>query len=230
MQLFDRGSRDTPNVVTNRIVTVPNALSLARLLILPYLYGLIVGERYLLGLLVGFVFGASDWFDGYVARRFDQVTRLGQLLDPISDRLFIITLMVALVVADVVPLALAVAIVARDVLLLLGGALLVGRGAASPPVTYLGKAATFGLMWSFPWLLVGAHLEQSATGGGRPWAWVTLVGLVMAWVATALYWWVGIGYARTVLAGRSSTVPDEMADGATDPADRPDPGTHRDRS
>ncbi len=205
MQLFDRGRHDTPNVVTNRIVNVPNALSLARLLILPYLYGLIVDERYLLGLVVGFVFGASDWFDGYVARRFDQVTRLGQLLDPVSDRLFVITLMVALVVADVVPLSLALVIVARDVLLLLGGALLVGRGAASPPVTYLGKAATFGLMWSFPWLLVGAHLAKAGDGAGdQPWAWVTIVGLVIAWVATALYWWVGIGYARTVLGARAT--------------------------
>jgi len=215
VQLFDRGSRDTPNVVTDRIVTVPNALSLARLLILPYLYGLIVDERFLLGLVVGFVFGASDWFDGYVARRFDQVTRLGQLLDPISDRLFIITLIVALVVADVVPLALAVAIVARDVLLLLGGAIVVGRGATSPPVTRLGKAATFGMMWSFPWLLVGAHLAQSGDGSGEPWAWVTVVGLVLAWIAMALYWWVGIGYARTVLAARA--LPDE------DPASEPPP-------
>lgn len=203
VQFFDRGSRDTPNVVSDRIVTVPNALSLARLLILPWLYVVIVDERFLLALVVGFVFGASDWVDGYVARRFDQVTRVGQLLDPFSDRLFIITLVVALVVAGVVPLALALAIAARDVLLLIGGAVVLGRGGESPPVTRLGKAATFGMMSSFPWLLVGAHLIAQHTGvGPGPWAWVRTVGLVQAWVSTAAYWYVGVGYGRTLVSHR----------------------------
>ena len=198
MQLFDSGSRDdAPSVVTNRIWTVPNALSLARLLILPWLYAIIVADRYLLGLAVGFFFGASDWFDGYVARRFDQVTRLGQVLDPISDRLFIVTVMVALVVADVVPLPLALAIAARDLVLLVGGGVLLGSGGQWPGVTRLGKVATFGLMWTFPWLLVGAHLTVATSGG---WGWVTTVGLVLGWGFTALYWWVGLGYARVALS------------------------------
>lgn len=214
MEVFDRGSRDVPNVVTNRIVTIPNALSLARLLILPYLYWLIVEEYYLWGLVVGFVFASTDWLDGYVARRFDQVTRLGQLLDPISDRLFIITAMVSLVVAGVVPLSLAVAIVLRDVLLLVGGAIMMGSGGQWPGVTRLGKFATFGMMWSFPLLLVGAELtkDNPTTGLGEPWGWVTLLGLVWAWAFTILYWIVGIGYARVVLARRRAgpvKAPDE---------------------
>lgn len=206
MQLFDRGSRDTPAVVTDRIVTVPNALSLARLLILPWLYSVIVGEQYLLGLVAGFVFASTDWFDGYVARRFDQVTRLGQLLDPISDRLFIVTVMVALVVADVVPVPLALAIVARDVLLLVGGAIMLGSGGQWPSVTRLGKTATFGLMSTFAWLLVGAHLtkpvESAALFPGEPWGWVMTSGLVLAWGFTVLYWIVGLGYARIALSRR----------------------------
>lgn len=210
VQLFDAGSRDTPNVVSNRIVTVPNALSLARLLILPWLYSVIVDERFLLGLGVGFFFGATDFVDGYVARRFDQVTRLGQLLDPTSDRLFIVTLAVALVVVGVMPLSLAVAIGLRDVLLLVGGLALMGRGVTAPPVTRAGKAATFGMMWSFPWMLVGAHLTSNAAGAvetswSAPWGWVAMVGITLAWIAAALYWYVGLGYARTVAAGLRAT-------------------------
>ncbi len=200
MQLFDSGSRDdAPAIVTNRIWTVANALSLARLLILPWLYTIIVDERYLLGLFVGLFFGASDWFDGYVARRFDQVTRLGQVLDPISDRLFIVTAMVALVVAGVVPWSLALAIAARDLVLLVGGAIMLGSGGEWPGVTRLGKVATFGLMMTFPWLLVGAHLSTQSSGG---WGWVRTVGLVMGWGFTILYWWVGLGYARVALSRR----------------------------
>lgn len=204
MQLFDAGTREAPREVSNRILTVPNALSLARLLILPWLYAVIVDERFLLGLVVGFVFGASDFVDGYVARRFDQVTRLGQLLDPFSDRLFIVVLAVALVVAGAMPLWLAIVIGARDLLLLVGGLVLMGRGVSAPPVTRPGKAATFGMMWSFPFMLVGAHLTTSATGEvamswSAPWGWVTMVGITLACIAAALYWYVGIGYARTIL-------------------------------
>nr|WP_274387926.1 CDP-alcohol phosphatidyltransferase family protein [Salsipaludibacter albus] len=180
-------------------------MSLIRLLVLPWLYWLVVDEQYLFGLLVGFVFASTDWFDGYVARRFDQVTKLGQLLDPISDRLFIVTVMVSLVVSGVVPWPLALAIVLRDLLLLVGGAIMLGSGGSWPGVTRLGKFATFGLMMSFPLLLVGASLtKDNATTAlvGEPWGWVTIIGLIWAWVFTVLYWVVGVGYARVVLARR----------------------------
>jgi cardiolipin synthase len=205
VRVFDLGGGDEPAVVTNRVLTIPNLLSLARLLVLPWLYWLLVSDRFLLALAVGFVFASTDWFDGFIARRFDQVTRLGQLLDPVSDRLFIVTVMIGLVVADVVPLALAVAIVARDVLLLAGGAVLLGGGRVTPPVTRLGKAATFGMIWSFPWLLVGAHLATIDSGHA---GWVRFVGLAVAWAATAAYWVVGVGYVRALrAAGQADDAP-----------------------
>lgn len=195
MELFDRGGGGTPRVASSRIVTIPNALSLARLLVLPWLYVLVVDARYLLALAIGFVFASTDWVDGYLARRLDQVTRLGRLLDPVSDRLFIITVLVGMVVVGLVPWWLAAALVVRDVTLLLIGAFVLSQGNSMPPVTRLGKATTFGLMWTFPLLLVAGHLSTTGSGLAEP---LRLVGLAAAIVCAVLYWLVGVGYARTI--------------------------------
>ena len=197
MRLFDIGGGDTPNEVTSRILTVPNVLSVLRLLILPFVYGLVVDGRYLPGLVVAGIFAATDWLDGYVARQFNQVTRLGQLLDPASDRLFIITLVVAMVVADLVPLWLAVVIAARDVVLLVAGLVVLRRGLVTPPVTLLGKATTFLLMSSLPMLLWGGHLAQQGSDAADV---VRTIGLVAMGVAAVLYWVIAIGYGRTLAA------------------------------
>jgi len=199
VRIFDAGGGDTPNEVHNRILTVPNVLSLLRLLILPWLYLLIVDGQYLTGLVVAGVFASTDWLDGWVARRFDQVTRFGKMLDPASDRLFIITMLVAMVVAGLVPWWLAAALVARDVLLLVGSLFVLESGATPPPVTYLGKFTTFLLMSSFPVLLFAGHLAQQDSSFAEP---LRIIGLVGACVAAVLYWWLAVGYGRAMLAAR----------------------------
>lgn len=186
-------------MASSRIVTLPNLLSLARLLVLPWLYILVIDERHLFALAVGFVFASTDWIDGYLARRLDQVTRLGRLLDPVSDRLFIITVLVAMVVVGLVPWWLTAALVVRDLLLLLMGSFVLSQGNSMPPVTRLGKVTTFGLMWTFPLLLVAGHLATTGSGLAEP---LRLVGLAAAFVGAVLYWVVAVGYARTIWARR----------------------------
>ena len=197
MRLFDLGG-DGSEQVSDRILTVPNLLSFARLLILPVVYWELASGRLLRGLLVGIVFGATDFVDGYVARRFDQVTRLGQLLDPMSDRLFIMTIAVALVVSGLLPWWLVAAVVVRDLLLLVIGLTMLGRGGRPPAVTRLGKAATFGLMWSFV-PLIAAGIVGTAED---PEPILYVVGYAMLVASVVLYWVTAVGYARILRAPR----------------------------
>ena len=207
MRVFDIGGGEGPEVVSNRILTVPNLLSLARLLILPWLYielsrGTSAGLAR--GLAIGVVFGATDWVDGYVARRFNQVTKLGKILDPVSDRLFIGTIGVALVMSGLLPWWPVIAIIARDVLFLVVGIFLIG-GVGPPPVTRLGKAATFGLMWSFPFLLmagiIGTPQDPQPVLYWLGWA-ILVINLV-------LYYIVAGQYARAVIQGRDALPEDD---------------------
>lgn len=194
MRLFDAGKQAGEEIVRDGIWTVPNVLSLLRLVALPFVYVHLTTGRLASGLAIGFVFGATDYVDGYVARRFDQVTRFGKLLDPVSDRFFIVTVLVALVVAGLVPLWAVLVVLARDVLILLGGLVLLGRGVEPPPVTRVGKAATFGLMWTFPAFIlsgiVGTVEEPDALLQSLAW--------VMYAAAVSLYWLAGWQYAVTV--------------------------------
>ena len=200
MRFYDHGGDGTERQVSNRIWTAANLLSLARLLILPWLYVEVSSGELLRGLVIGFVFGATDYLDGYVARRFDQVTRLGQLLDPLSDRLFVGTVLVALVVAGLLPWWLVAAIIARDVVLLLTSLVLLGRGAGPPPVSRLGKTATFGLMWSFAPLLASGFVGTAAD----PQPVLFGVGLVLLVASTVLYYVVAVDYGRQIVATRGA--------------------------
>ena len=202
VQLFDLGGDGTAEA-SDRVLTVPNALSAARLCILPYLYVVLARGDLAWGLAVGFVFGVTDFVDGYVARRFDQVTKLGQLLDPVSDRLFIMTVAVGIVVAGLVPWWAVAAIFVRDVLIFLVGAFLLSRGAGAPPVTRLGKASTFGLMWSYVALLAAGIIGTAR----EPQPAVYAVGFAMLVVSLVLYWLTAVGYARVVLAGTDPVEP-----------------------
>ncbi len=192
MRLFDAGKQEgQPQEVSSAILTVPNVLSLLRLLSLPLVYRYLTTDRLGLGLLLGFIFGATDWVDGYVARRFNQVTKLGKLLDPFSDRVFIVVVGFAMVAADLLPLWAVLVVLARDAVILAGGIGMVGRGIQPPAVTKIGKSATFGLMWSFPLFI------SSAFWGGTPadpqvllrgFAWVLfLAAVVLYYVAAGQY-------------------------------------------
>jgi cardiolipin synthase len=128
--------------------------------------------------------GTSDWVDGFLARRLHQVSRLGELLDPLADRLYILATLVGLVLRHILPLWLALVIVGRDVVLGVGLLLLKRRGIAPPQVHYLGKAATFCLLYAFPLLLLGAH-TGTLSAIARPIAWAFTI-----W-GTGLYLWAG---------------------------------------
>lgn len=204
MRWFDAGAQDEPREVHDRVLTVPNALSLVRLLALPLVYADLAGGRHLRGLVVLVAVAATDWLDGYIARRFDQVTRVGTLLDPIVDRGLVVAVGVGMVVGDLLPLWAAAVVLARDLAVLVGGLVLVSRGVGPPPVTRLGKAATAGLMVALPLLILASVLEgHTAEGSVRATAWVTFAGSV------ALYYAAAVQYALLV---RSDVPPRPSAD------------------
>jgi cardiolipin synthase len=184
--------------ITAGFLTVPNAISLVRLLGVPLFLWLILGpEADGLAILVLMISGFTDWLDGVLARRLNQVSRLGVLLDPAVDRLYILATVVGLVIRDIVPLWFGVLLIARDGLLALSLPILRSRGYGPPPVHFLGKAATFNLLYAFPLLLLG--------DGSGPLATLALAfGWAFAIWGMGLYWWAGILYVvqiRQLLTG-----------------------------
>ncbi len=177
----------------DRIVTVPNALSLGRLACVPLFLWLLFGRENRVGAaLLLAALGCTDWVDGYIARRFDQVTNLGKILDPVADRILLIVGMVAILVDGSVPPVIFWAAVAREVLVA-GLTLLLGAlGARRIEVSFAGKAGTFLMMVAFPLFLWG-HGSGPATAVAWP---VAVAGLVVAWYAAATY----VGPARKALA------------------------------
>jgi cardiolipin synthase (CMP-forming) len=199
VRVYDIGGRDgEPQEATDRIWTWANGLSFVRLLALPIIYLDLVGERWTRAFVLLAVFSATDWLDGYLARRLDQMTKLGKLLDPISDRLLFVVVGVGFVVAGLLPLWAVLLLVVRDALVVGVGLVMLSRGRRPPDVSRLGKTATFGLMFSLPVFLLAQVFETSA---GEP----NAVLLALAWfgllVNTALYWLAAVGYVRVLRAG-----------------------------
>ena len=140
---------------TDRVLTVPNALSALRLLGVPLFLWLVLSERDELAVAVLMISGVTDWLDGTIARRWNQMSRLGALLDPAVDRLYILATLVGLTAREVVPLWLTLLLVGRDVVLAGFLPVLRRHGYGPLPVHFLGKAATFNLLAGFPLLLLG---------------------------------------------------------------------------
>jgi len=178
--------------VSSAIRTVPNAVTLARLLLMPLCAYLLASGRYGWGLVLTAVVGSTDWVDGWLARRFGQVSRLGQLLDPLADRLLIASVAIALVVRGVLPWPAAALLLARDLFLLAGWPLLKRRGIEPPEVILLGKAATLVLLIALPVLTLGAT-GLAVAGAAR------LLGLALLWAGVAMYYLAGAVYVRMVL-------------------------------
>jgi cardiolipin synthase len=172
------------------VLTVPNALSVLRLVGVPIYLLLIESESYGWAVLTLVVAGATDYFDGKIARRFNQTSRLGELLDPAADRLYIVVILFSLWDLELLPIAVVLLIVGRDIIL--GILLIVMKRRDLPPftVTYLGKAATFNLLYAFPFLLL--------TKSDSPW--VAESSFILGWAFSAwgigLYLYTGFVYLR----------------------------------
>lgn len=174
---------------TERVLTVPNILSFIRLLGVPlFLWLLLEREADVWAVVVLAIGGVTDWLDGKLARSWHQRSRLGQVLDPLADRLYIVATLVGFAIREIVPWWLVVLLAARDVLMFTTiWPSLRRRGFTSLPVHFLGKAATFALLYAFPLVLLG-------TGDGL---WETIARMVgwacVIWGA-GLYWWSGLLY------------------------------------
>ena len=177
-----------PFTTSNRIWTVPNIISFVRLLGVPLFLYLLLGPRHDVAAVVVLALGGTtDWVDGYVARRLGQISRLGELLDPFADRLYIVATLIGFTVREIVPWWLTTALLLRE--LVLGVALLVLRrhGYGPPAVHYVGKTATFVLLGALPVLLL-AHAVRSV----EPVA--AAMGWGLAWWALGLYWAAAVLY------------------------------------
>lgn len=198
MPLFDAGRRPggAPEQVHDRLLTAPNVITAVRLAGLPVFVWLVLAERRYLaafGLLV--VIAATDWIDGYVARRFDQVSRIGKLVDPLVDRLLLATATITLVIAGLLPWPLLALILLRDVVVL--GASFAWFGGVPPiPVSHTGKLATALLMIGVPaFLLAGVDWTGSDAVFVLAWI-VTVAGIVAYYVAAARYGRVALAIRR----------------------------------
>lgn len=155
MGLFDAGTRrGAPATVHDRVLTVANGITAVRLLGLPLFVWLMTVGSYGVAFATLVLVGATDWIDGYVARRFDQVTKVGRLMDPVIDRLLLATAALTLLAVGFIPVWVVVALVARDAVVLLG-ALVFFRGTPAIPVSKLGKFATACLLIGVPGFLLG---------------------------------------------------------------------------
>ncbi|GAA3684373.1 cardiolipin synthase [Yimella lutea] len=177
--------------VSNRIWTVPNALSLLRLLGVPLFFWLILAEYDWWALAVLMIAGLTDYLDGKLARMLGQTSKLGQMLDPAADRLYILATILALAMRDIIPWWLVWILLARELFILCLGPILQRHRLPLPPVSFIGKSATFNLIYAFPLVLLG---EQAGAVGdvARPLGWA------FVWWGTALYWVAGIMYAVQV--------------------------------
>ncbi|MFJ6197922.1 CDP-alcohol phosphatidyltransferase family protein [Micromonospora sp. NPDC092111] len=173
----------------DRVLTLPNLISFVRLLGVPlFLWLLLVVKADVAAIVVLAIGGTSDWVDGWIARRLGQVSRLGELLDPLADRLYILATLLAFTAREVVPWQFTAALLARELLLLGSLGVLRRYGYGPPPVHYVGKTATFLLLAAFPVLLLASASSSAAatTAGAIGWA-LAWWGLVLYWVAGAMY-------------------------------------------
>ncbi|MFI9413767.1 CDP-alcohol phosphatidyltransferase family protein [Nocardia gamkensis] len=181
-------------VFADRVLTVPNVLSVLRLLGVPLFLWLLLIERadgWAFALLIAS--GVTDFLDGKLARLLDQSSRLGALLDPFVDRLYLVTTLAAFVIRGLMPWWVAAILVGRDLVLTATLSVYKRRELPPPEVIYLGKAATFALMSALPWLLAG-EMDWAADGFARAFGAALLI-----W-GTAVYVWTGVLYTGRAIA------------------------------
>jgi cardiolipin synthase len=172
----------------DRIATVPNLLSLIRILLIPVFVLLILNDgTEMAGLLLLGAVVSTDWLDGYLARKTGQVSNLGKVLDPVADRLAIAAALIALVVRDAVPLWAALLVLVRDAVVLVAGAVVLARYRVRLDVRWIGKVATFDLMWGIP-LIAWGNFELFLHRIAEPAGWVVFtIGIVLYYIAAVIY-------------------------------------------
>jgi cardiolipin synthase (CMP-forming) len=184
-------------VVSDRILTVPNVITFVRLCLLPVFLWLLFGREdraaaaWLLAAL-----GTTDFFDGWIARHFNQVSNLGKIIDPVADRLLLFVGVGGIVIDGSVPMWFAVAVLAREAVIAAATLVLAGLGAKRIEVTWFGKAGTFGLMVAFP-LFLGSYSDLGWADTAWTLAWLAgIPGLVLSYWAAVLYVPLGLAAYR----------------------------------
>ena len=171
----------------SEILTIPNAITGVRALGIPFfLYAYLAMENTGLALAILVVGAVSDYFDGKVARRLNQESALGAMLDPTIDRLYIAATVIALVVKDVVPIWVLIVLISRDIWMTLVLGLKKSRGTGVFKVTFLGKAATFNLLYAFPFLLVAGDSGLAQIFFIAGWGFA-IWGIALYWVTALQY-------------------------------------------
>lgn len=197
------GSLDAAASGEDRILTIPNLITVVRLCLLPVFVWLLFAQddrATAAWLLAGL--GSTDFFDGYIARHFNQVSNLGKVLDPVADRLLFFVGVGGIAVDGSVPLWFAGAVLVREALVAGATVTLAAMGVRRIDVTWFGKAYTFLLMISFP-LFLASHSTLGWRQGAGTAAWALgIPGLILAWYSAALY----VPLARQALRDRDAAV------------------------
>ncbi len=170
--------------------TVPNVISVMRLVLIPVFAVLMLQGQHAAALIVVALSSVSDWADGYIARRFNQVSELGKTLDPIADRCFIVVTLGVFVVKDMIPWGLFTVVLARDLVMVVLVALIARAGYPPLAVTIVGKAATLFLLFAFPLYIVSimSIFPAGLTDAAGVAAWMfAIVGAVLYWVSAGQY-------------------------------------------
>lgn len=185
--------------VSDRVLTIPNLLSVLRLVLIPVFVWVALGpEEDQWAFVILAVSAVTDWLDGVVARRYHLVSRVGQLLDPVADRLFVASTIIVLALRDIVPWWLVGLLVLRDVFMGVVQLVVHRRGLEPLPVHYVGKAATLCLLYGMPLLFLTTS-DDTVADVAKPLAWAFVI-----W-GTGIYWWSAILYAEqasAVVGGR----------------------------
>ncbi len=179
--------------VSSKIFTLANVVSVVRLMAIPVFLVLVVQDRLITAFVLLVAAVLTDFVDGMIARSMNQITKLGQFLDPFADRLFIAATVIALAIQDVVPWWFVVAVMLRDALLGIGGLVMTRYGHGTLPVKWWGKVSTFGMLFVLPLFLLGT-VVPTIGAVTNPIAWV------LAIVSVLLYWIVGFSYLFDAIA------------------------------
>jgi cardiolipin synthase len=183
---------------SDAILTLPNLITFARLALIPVFLWLALGPDNIgAAWIVGFTLGSTDWIDGRVARKFNQVSKMGIAIDPLFDRLAVGAAAAVLIMKDLAPLWSIIVVLARDGALLAMLPYLSAKGVPRPPVSQMGKSGSFGTMWAFG-LFLGAGAFNPPAGWLRVLAWLCYVpGVTFSYIAA-------VDYARTSFASLRS--------------------------